>query len=295
MKKYTNKIQRILVLALVCALLDCIALSGRAEASLGLLKEMQEETGLYLNSDSRLYDFYGEFDFDEVSELENWIEAKEQEGDISIRVFVAEMEKRYEKAFVEDCADALCDGGYAEEDLVLLLLNLDAYDRGACIQGYGLCEDRVDDDRIEYMLDDIIECFADGDYFGGVKLFATEAAYYAGSTDYNTYYKDNSFRGKLSRMPWAAVGLTPAGIAALGVFLMMRTNDNRKKMAGKTYLYNDNSGITATKDDYVRTSVSKTYSPRSSSSGGTRSGGRSSGGGGRSRGGRSHSGGSRRF
>jgi uncharacterized protein len=178
-----------------------------------------------------------------------------------------------------------------------MLLNLDYYDRGVCIQGYGLCESRVNDDRIEYILDDIIECFSEDDYVYGVKLFATEAAYYARSTNYSKYFKDNSFEGKVKRMPWGLVVLVPAGIAAIGVLCMKGSNGGKMTTNGKTYIQNDASCLTAKKDDYVRTSVTKTYSPRSSgSSGGSRSsGGRSSGGGGRSSGGRSHSGGSRRF
>jgi uncharacterized protein len=213
------------------------------------------------------------------------------------KLFPQKMDMNEEKYFLEECADALCDNDYAEADLAIMLLNLDYYDRGVCIQGYGLCESRVNDDRIEYILDDIIECFSEDDYVYGVKLFATEAAYYAGSTNYSKYFKDNSFEGKIKRMPWGLVVLVPAGIAAIGVLCMKGSNGGRMTTNGKTYIQNDASCLTAKKDDYVRTSVTKTYSPRSSgSSGGSRSsGGRSSGGGGRSSGGRSHSGGSRRF
>ena len=245
-----------------------------------------------LNADQRVYDFYGKFSRTELDEIEDWICEKEQESGISIRVFVAEMDMNEEKYFLEECADALCDNGYAEEDLVLMLLNLDYYNRGVCIQGYGRCESRVNDDRIEYILDDVIECFSEDEYVYGVKLFATEAAYYAESANYHTYYKDNSFEGKMNRMPWALIALAPAGIAAIGVLCMKGSNGGKMTTNGKTYIQNDASCLTAKKDDYVRTSVSKTYSPRSS---GGSSGGRSSGGGGRSRGGRSHSGGSRRF
>lgn len=263
-----------------------------------ILRSNLERTGMSLNEDQRIYDFYGKFSRTESDEIEGWIEKKEKEGDISIRVFVAEMEMDEEKYFLEECADALCDNGYAEEDLAIMLLNLDYYNRGVCIQGYGLCETRVNDDRIEYILDDMIEYFSEDDYVYGVKLFASEAAYYAQSTDFGTYFKDNSFEGKLKRMPWPMVVIVPAIVALVGILCMKGSKGGKMTTNGLTYIQNGVSGLTANKDDYVRTDVSKTYSPQSSGSsggGGRSSGGRSSGGGGRSSGGRSHSGGSRRF
>ena len=261
-----------------------------------ILYENLDRTGTELNEDQRIYDFFGKFSRTELNEIESWIEKKEEEGDISIRVFVAEMDMDVEKYFLEECADALCDGGYAEEDLAIMLLNLDTYDRGVCIQGYGLCEERVNDDRIEYILDDIIEHFSDKDYVYGVKLFATEAAYYAKSSNYGVYFKDNSFEGKMKRMPWPLIILGPAIVAFVGILLMKGSKGGKMTTNGLTYIQSGVSGLTANVDNYVRTDVSKTYSPVSSgSSGGRSGGGRSSGGGGRSGGGRSHSGGSRRF
>ncbi len=293
MKKSLHKILGVLFLLTV--VIGALFPAGTAAAE--ILEENLERTGMTLNADQCVYDFYGKFSRTELDKLEDWISKKEAESDISIRVFVAEMDMDEEKYFLEECADALCDNGYAEEDLAIMLLNLDFYDRGVCIQGYGLCESRVNDDRIEYILDDIIEYFSDDDYVYGVKLFATEAAYYADSTNFSKYFKDNSFEGKMKRMPWGLLVLVPAGIAAVGVLCMKGSNGGKMTTNDKTYIQNDASCLTAKKDDYVRTSVSKTYSPRSSgSSGGSRSsGGRSSGGGGRSSGGRSHSGGSRRF
>ena len=266
------------------------------EEAEAILLENLERTGEELNDDRRIYDFFGKFSRTDLNEIEDWIEEKEEEGDISIRVFVTEMDMNMEKYFLEECADALCDNGYAKEDLAIMLLNLDYNNRGVCIQGYGLCEERVNDDRIEYILDDIIEHFSDDDYVYGVKLFATEAAYYAQSTDFGKYFKDNSFEGKMKRMPWPLVIIGPAAVAFVGILLMKGSKGGKMTTDGLTYIQNGVSGLTANKDDYVRTDVSKTYSPVSSgSSGGRSSGGRSSGGGGRSSGGRSHSGGSRRF
>lgn len=257
-----------------------------------ILEENLARTGMSLNAGQRIYDFFGKFSRSELDEIEQWIREKEEESGISIRVFVAEMNMNEEKYFLEECTDALCDGGFAKEDLAIMLLNLETYNRGVCIQGYGLCEERVNDDRIEYILDDIIEWFSDDDYVYGVKLFATEAAHYAQSANYNKYFKDTSLEGKLHRMPWPLIVVAPAVVAFVGILLMKGSNGGRMTANGTTYIQKDSSGLTANVDDYVRTSVSKTYSPQSSGSSG---GGRSSGGGGRSSGGRSHSGGSRRF
>lgn len=269
--------------------------SDRATAE-AILSAYLTTTGMSLNEDQRVYDFFGKFGRTELDEIERWIEEKEEEGDISIRVFVAEMQMDDEKYFLEECADELCDNGYAEEDLAIMLLNLDDDNRGVCIQGYGICEQQINDDRIEYILDDIIEWFSDDDYEYGVKLFATESAYYAQSGNFGKYFKDNSLKAKLHRMPWVLIVIVPGVVAFVGILLMKGSKGGKMTANGLTYIRNEESGMTANRDDYVKTSVSKTYSPQSSgSSGGRSGGGRSSGGGGRSGGGRSHSGGSRRF
>lgn len=299
MKKSLHKIIWVclaFVLAVGCLLPANTASADTREEALWILENNLSRTGMSFDEYRRIYDFYGKFSRSELSEIEAWICEKEDESNISIRVFVAEMDADEEKYFLEECADTLCDNGYAKEDLAIMLLNLDDYDRGVCIQGYGLCEQRVNDDRIEYILDDIIEHFSDDDYVYGVKLFATEAAYYAQSTNFGKYFKDNSFEGKMKRMPWPLVIIGPAAVAFVGILLMKGSKGGKMTTNGLTYIQNGVSGLTANKDDYVRTDVSKTYSPVSSgSSGGRSGGGRSSGGGGRSSGGRSHSGGSRRF
>ena len=265
------------------------------ETAAEILRSNLTRTGMSLNEDQRVYDFFGKFSRTDLNEIESWIQNKEEEGDISIRVFVAEMDMADEKYFLEECADSLCDNDYAEENLAIMLLNLDYNNRGVCIQGYGDCEQQINDDRIEYILDDIIEWFTEDDYVYGVKLFATEAAYYAQSSDFGKYFKDTSLKAKLHRMPWPVIIFLPAAVAFVGILLMKGSKGGKMTANGLTYIQNGMSGLTANKDDYVRTSVSKTYSPQSSGSSGGRSGGRSSGGGGRSGGGRSHSGGSRRF
>lgn len=299
MKKSLHKIIWVclaFLLAVGCLLPANAASADTREEALRILENNLSRTGMSFDEYRRIYDFYGKFSRSELSEIEAWICEKEDESNISIRVFVAEMDADEEKYFLEECADTLCDNGYAKEDLAIMLLNLDDYDRGVCIQGYGLCEQRVNDDRIEYILDDIIEHFSDDDYVYGVKLFATEAAYYAQSTNFGKYFKDNSFEGKMKRMPWPLVIIGPAAVAFVGILLMKGSKGGKMTTNGLTYIQNGVSGLTANKDDYVRTDVSKTYSPVSSgSSGGRSGGGRSSGGGGRSSGGRSHSGGSRRF
>lgn len=284
------------------------ALSPEQEKAAKILEENLRASGISLRADRRLYDFYGKFTVTEQEEIGAYIAEQEEKSNISIRVFVAEMSMEDEKSFLEACADALCDNGYAKEDLAVMLLNLDVYDRGVCIQGYGSCETRLNDDRIEYILDDIIEWFSEGDYVYGVKLFAEEAAYYAtatdtvnssgsvrpvGSVEYVPYYEDNSLKGKLSRMPWPFLVIAPAAVTVIGILLMIQNSGSKRTATGRTYMEQSTSGLTAQRDDYLRTAVSKTYSPRNTSS--SVGGSRSSGGGGRSGGGRSHSGGSRRF
>lgn len=260
-----------------------------------ILDRALSEADQELNSKQRIYDLYGKFSEKEIEKLTTVIKEQEEKGDISIRVFVIAMSANYEKYLLEECADRLCDAEYASEDLALMLLNLGPNDRGVCIQGYGLCEERINDDRIEYILDDVIEFFMKEKWVAGIDLFAKSAGYYATSTDYNTYFKDNSFSGKMYRMPWFVLVMAPAAVAVLGIALMSSSSGGGMTAGAKNYIRNGNSGLNANNDTFLRTDVKRTYSPVSSSSSGGRSGGRSSGGGGRSGGGRSHSGGSRRF
>lgn len=235
-----------------------------------------------------------------------------------ILVTTEDMEGKPDQVYLEDFQDEL----YFVQDLLaenasMMLINME--DRMVTIQGYGDCEYWLNNDRIEYILDWVYEDLSLGDYYAAAETFAEQTVYYMGqdngvSTEYepgqdygesydgpSDYYSEplqerytaGEYLGrKLSETFFGSLLLAVAGsvVACLIIGLNRKT---RVTVHAATYMDQHNSGLTARRDDYLRTTITKIRRP--TESGSNSHGGRSSGGGGRSSGGRSHSGGSRRF
>lgn len=206
-----------------------------------------------------------------------------------------------QKTYLEDFVDEKCDAGDFSEDVVIMMIDMG--ERQITIQGYGTCEFYINNDRIEYMLDDVYAYVSDGDYFGAADTFAVEAEYYmhedkgvadgyepgqdygesyAGPSNY--YGHDNTARTHVIML------VVSLAIAAIIVAVMASNSGGKITTDSATYRSPGSRGITGRHDTYIRTTTTRTK--RASSTSG---GGRSSGGGGISSGGRSHSGGSRGF
>ena len=272
----------------------------------------------------RVYDYADLLDESEEAALEFVLYTRGIEADTDIvLVTTDDMEGKSDQVYLEDFQDDL----YFTQDILaenasLMLINME--DRIVTIQGYGDCEFWLNNDRIEYMLDWVYEDLTRGDYYAAAETFAEKTAYYMNqntgvSTEYEpgqdygeTYGGESNYYGDVLQETYTAgeyVGmwLSDSLLGTLLVAVVGSTvacliiGSNRKTkvtVQAATYMDQSNSGLTAKRDDYLRTTVTKVRRPKeSSSSGGSRSssGGRSSGGGGRSSGGRSHSGGSRRF
>ena len=273
---------------------------------------------------TRVYDYADLLTDSEEAALESnyyqW--GQEAETDI-ILVTTDNMEGKSDKTYLEDFQDEL----YFTQDMLaenasLMLINME--DRIVTIQGYGGCEFWISNDRIEYILDWVYEGLVDGDYYAAAESFGEQTAYYMNqdkgvSTEYESGqdygeayggpsdYYGQSLQDQYTAGEYLAENLLVAlpGSLIFGVIgssiacLIIASNRKPKNtVASSTYMDLRNSGLSAKRDDYLRTTVTKVRKPKeTSSSGGSSrsSGGRSSGGGGRSSGGRSHSGGSRRF
>ena len=215
-----------------------------------------------------------------------------------------------EKIYMENFYDEYYEAGLLKADTTILLLNMEL--RNIYIQGYGKCEFYISNDRIEHILDDIIIFhLADDRYYEGMTLFIDEVVYYMGQDagvsfeyedgqDYGETYNGLTEYYHVSLTPAQALGSVPFGLIALiacaigGISLAVMASSSGGKVTinNRSYLDNAHSGLTASRDDYVRTTVTKRRKPQENN---TSSGPRSSGGGGRSSGGHSHSGGSRGF
>lgn len=236
---------------------------------------------------------------------------------------------KYVTKYLEDYIDEHCDNGTFSEDVAILYF--DSTYRWLNIQGYGSAETILNDNRIEYVLDDISEYFRENDYYSAFLNFGKQANYYAtlpaenssnGSNSSNNGYNNTSPNGSYGNDSYNGHGtssqnssdyaqkqfvenivyntgfqlLAAVIIGVIVVAIMASRSGGSVTTNNRTYLNEGNSGITARRDDYIRTSVTKVKRPEPNTNHNSNSnrGFRSSGGGGVSSGGRSHSGGGRR-
>ena len=250
---------------------------------------------------------------EEIIILENLCKTKGQEANISILLLTKPLPSyEAEKTYMEDDFDTLYDAGTILADTAMLLINMEI--RDVYIQGYGQCEFYLNNDRIEYILDDIIPYLSDGDYYDAMELFIDEVVYYMGESqgvdfeyeygeDYgeswdgpSNYYPDSEAMTpsmKLKQIPWSAIILISFVIGGITVAIMSSSSGGKMTVNSHSYLDETNSRFTVKRDDFIRTDVTKRKKPQETTR--TTSSGRSSGGGGMSAGGHSHSGGHRKF
>jgi len=302
----------------------CLVLSAGVQRAAAVESTLTEEEAIRNKEKvglekTRIYDYADLLTQDEEAELEQlyyqW--GLEAETDI-VLVTTDDMEGKSDKVYLEDFQDEL----YFAQDVLaenasMMLINME--DRIVTIQGYGDCEFWLSNDRIEYILDWVYVGLVDGDYYAAAESFGEQTAYYMNqdkgvSTEYEpgqdygesyggpSDYYNEPLNERYTAWEYLSMTLSEAlfgslllavigsSIACLIIGIKRKT---KVTVYPATYMDQQNSGLSARRDDYLRTTVTKVRRPTESSSGG--SGGRSSGGGGRSSGGRSHSGGSRRF
>lgn len=239
--------------------------------------------------DQKIYDNYGLFTDEEAAALEESCIQYGEEGKVDIVIVTEDgLNGKTRKKYMEDFYDEK-GFGYESEfgSSVILLINMDSGDRGVEIQGYGDAEYYVNDDRIEHILDGIVPMLSRGKYYKAMLKFTEETAYYMNQTDFGKYYFDPDsiiFFNIFFQLGAAAV------IGGVAVGIMAFNSGGRVTVNNYTYLDEQNSGVVAHLDDFIRTTTTRVRKPSNNSGGG-----RSSGGGGISAGGHSHSGGGRSF
>ncbi len=262
--------------------------------------------------DQKVYDNYGLFSEDEITDLEDVCAQYGEDGKVDIVVVTDDLNGASTQKYLEDFYDEYAFG-YNQEfgDAAIILVNMYESDRSVTIQGYGKAEYNLNNDRIEYILDDVTKLLKNGEYYNAMEEFAKQSAYYmneskgvntspatgeAGSGNYygesgysgpSDYYgkkEDNIFYNTFFQLGIAVI------IGAVTVGIMAAGSGGRVTVSNRTYLDEGNSGVTASRDDYIRTTTTRVKKPDNNNDAG-----RSSGGGGISSGGHSHSGGSRGF
>lgn len=198
------------------------------------------------------------------------------------------LDGKSDKIYLQDYVDSVCDADIYSEDITVLLCDMSG--RIITIQAYGSCEDVINDDNIEYILDVVTPQLSEGAYYNAFEDFANGVNHYYDNTEYEYGVSQYTANGTepIYLKTWfqLVIALVIGGITA-GVLVI--NSGGKTTTNNHTYLDEAHSGLVAKRDIYIRTSISKVRKPTNNG------GGRSSGGGGVSAGGRSHSGGSRGF
>lgn len=294
---------------------DTKADTAAAEDTTDTEADTQAETGTesqkqYLFDN---YDLFSEEDLDSLKAA--CIEYSEEAKADIVMITTSTLDGKTPKNYMEDFYEEM-GFGYDKEygDTVMLLVNMEEDNRWVEIQSYGKAEYYVNNDRTEYMLDDISEILKNGDYKDAFIEFAKQAAYYmneskgvketpaSGNPDYNggsgnygesgyngpsDYYGEKDENPLYNTVIQLVIALIIGGIS---VGVMAANSGGRMTAQGRTYLDEGRSGLLDHRDDYLRTTTTRVKKPTDNNSSG-----RSSGGGGVSSGGHSHSGGGRSF
>ncbi|MDF2801122.1 MAG: hypothetical protein K0S61_1025 [Anaerocolumna sp.] len=297
--KVLTRFYKVLIVSVICILFSPLLTSNKVWAQ---------------TDEQRVFDDYEYFSSSELTALEEICQTYGEDGKVDIVMLIQNgLDGKTPTLYIEDFYDNH-EFGYdkAQGDTVILLLNLEENNRTVNIQGYGNAEYYINNDRIEYILDDITPYLKDGDFYNALELFAKESAYYmkeekgvnaapaTGSENSGNYYGESSYDGpsnyygqkedNILYNTWVQL----AGALVIGgitIAIMIGSSGGRITTNNRTYLNESNSGLIAHRDDYIRTTTTRVRKPQNNNNGG----GRSSGGGGISSGGHSHSGGGRSF
>lgn len=265
----------------------------------------------------RVYDGAGFYTEAEEIELEEILHNKGREVSADIYIITTNtLDGKTNKVYLEDIQDELYfNEKTMADDAVLLLIEME--DRSMTLQGYGICEFQINNDRIEYIFDDLEVYLQAEDYYGAATAYADEIVYYMGNdtgvsydyeegqdygesaTDYSDYYgHEEGYHVTVeSESALSNIGVQiviAMVVSAIIVACLVHSNSVKMTADKRTYMDLQHSGILSQRDDYVHTTLTKVRKPEPAQTSGGFSG-RSSGGGGVSSGGRSHSGGSRGF
>ncbi len=212
------------------------------------------------------------FTEEEELKLSARIQAIQKKYDADVVIYTVEDRGNISsETFVERYVNTNCDLGRFKENVTILFI--DEFDRYVEIQGYGVCEEFINNDRIDSILDDIETDLHFEEYFDACSTALHKISYY--------YGKNPNF------LTWTLLhALVALIIGAIVTFVMVSHSKGKVTTNSRTYLDTAHSGLVAKRDMYITTTVKRTRIQSNSS-------GRS--GGGRSSGGRSHSGGGRHF
>ncbi|WP_233785948.1 TPM domain-containing protein [Planococcus halotolerans] len=237
-------------------------------------------TAAFAQTDQHIYDQAGLLTDSEISDLEAYAAEKSREQGTEFLLLTTDSTSGmpiidYMGDFYDDLADET-----GMENAVLLTIDIGG--REYYLAGFGNARTRLDNERVEMVLDRITPYMAQGQYAGAFRETIETADRYM---EYNPGVNPES----IFLQTWfhAAVALLLAG-GIVGT--MLYNSGGRNTTTAATYIDRDHTRVTRDSDRFRNKTVTRRRIPKNNNSGGGFGGG-----GGMTGGGRSFSGGGRSF
>ncbi len=268
-------------------------------------------------SASKYGDYQRVYDDADLLSTDEWEELNQmsiQYGDeVDIKIYILTHNDSYSilpEEYIEEF-----DMQFPPSDSVYFLYDL--YRKEIFIEGYGLAEIYLHSNRIDNILDDMVDDLKAGNYYEAFYTYIiTSSSYMLDDSDLNydhnydyeyeqeNYYDHDSYYDKASdsyfNKIWIQI-LISLSIGLVAVLIMASNSGGKVTVKGHDYLDRSRPGLIGRRDTYLRTRTTRVKKPKqqnhSSRGGGSSRGSFNSSGnrGGVSRGGRSHSSGGRKL
>lgn len=237
-------------------------------------------TAAFAQVDQHIYDQAGLLSETEIRDLEAYATEKSREDGTEFLLLTTDSTgsqsiERYMGDFFDNLADET-----GQEDAVLLTIDIGG--REFYLAGFGTAETRLDNQRVEMVLDRITPYMLEGQYAGAFRETIETSNRYM-------EYRPGVNPESIFLKTWfhAAAGLV---LAAIIVGTMLYNSGGRNTTTPATYIDRDNTRVVRDSDRFRNKTVTRRRIPKNNNSGGGFGGG-----GGMTGGGRSFSGGGRSF
>lgn len=197
------------------------------------------------NSQHNVFDHAKLFSEKQEEDLESLCKKYGNENKINIILITKNrLDGKTREKFLEDFYDKNNLG-----DCVILLVNTEANNRGVEIQGYGKAKNKINNNRIENILDEITPMLKEKNYYNACETFVYQVIKYM--------HKDNKqiFFLLLICIPISLI------IGGCFVWAMAYRSGGVITVNSRTYLDNNQSKVLTNKDTYVRTVTTKIEKP----------------------------------
>lgn len=234
----------------------------------------------FAQTDQHIYDQAGLLSETEISDLEAYAAEKSREqGADFLLLTTNSTDGQMIQTYMGDFFDGWADEN-GQENAVLLTIDMGS--RNFYLAGFGTAETRLDNQRVELVLDRITPYMVEGQYAGAFRETIE-------TSDRYMEYRPGVNPESIFFKTWfhAAAGLLLGGII---VGSMLYNSGGRNTTTAATYIDRDNTRVTRDSDRFRNKTVTRRRIPKNNNSGGGFGGG-----GGMTGGGRSFSGGGRSF